>query len=645
MAQLSAPEACRLSLGLRSHDVIERDLTTGKSEDLVGLLVDSVRDYAIFQLDPTGRVVSWNQGAQRLKGYRADEIIGKHFSTFYPREDVAAGKCERELAEATDNGRVEDEGWRVRKNGTRFWANVVITALRDREGVLRGFGKVTRDLTERMRAEETLRQSEERLRILVEQVQDYAIFMLDPEGYVRTWNVGAERLKGYMANEIIGKHFSTFYPPESIAARKPELELELAARVGRAEDEGWRVRKDGSRFLTALRDGTGKLTGFAKVTRDVTERFTSAERALVKSEARFRALADNIAQLAWIADPDGAINWYNKRWFEFTGTRFEEMAGWGWERTHHPDHLERVKTTWGRALAAGDPWQDTFPLRGVDGTYRWFLSRAVPVRDDAGKVQLWFGTNTDVTEQRETQEALVEALRARDVFLSIASHELRTPLMPLAMQLQGIVRILEREPDVSAAKVIEKIGKAEKQVAHLERLVNNLLDVSKLSEKRVALDLEPTDLGKLAGEVVDRMRPECDVAGCRVTLDVTGPVLGVWDPARLEQVIVNLISNALKYGRGAPIEVAVRMCRGEAQLAVRDHGIGISPEDRKRIFGRFERAVSEKHYGGFGLGLWISQQVVEGLGGRIDVESAVGQGSTFTVTLPLRSSVVRKGQG
>ncbi|HUQ81064.1 MAG TPA: PAS domain S-box protein [Gemmatimonadaceae bacterium] len=253
-------------------------------EWLYRLLVESVRDYAIFALDRAGNVLTWSAGAAKLKGYTRPEILGRHFSIFYPPEDVAAGKPDRELEDATRAGRLEDEGWRVRKDGTRFWATVVITALRDELGTLVGFAKVTRDHTERYRDEEALRASEARFRLLVESVRDYAIFLLDPGGHVATWNAGAERIKGYKVGDIVGRHFSVFYPEGKIAEGFPQYELEVAGRVGRFEDEGWRVRKDGSQFwanvvITALRDETGELVGFAKVTRDLTERRAAEEQA------------------------------------------------------------------------------------------------------------------------------------------------------------------------------------------------------------------------------------------------------------------------------------------------------------------------------------------------------------------------------
>jgi hypothetical protein len=249
-------------------------------------------------------VASWNRGAERIKGYRASEIIGRHFSTFYPPEDIAAGKPERELVEAREHGRAEDEGWRLRKDGTRFWASVVITALRDDDGNLVGFGKVTRDLTERRELEEELRHSEERFRTLVDSVTDYAICMLDPSGQVTTWNSGAQRMKGYRADEILGRNFEIFFPEEARRAGKPKLELEIARRDGHFTEEGWRVRKDGTRFwanvvVAAIYAANGEHRGFAKVTRDLTAQRAAEEmeRNLLVAEAG-RAAAERLAQQA-----------------------------------------------------------------------------------------------------------------------------------------------------------------------------------------------------------------------------------------------------------------------------------------------------------------------------------------------------------
>jgi PAS domain S-box-containing protein len=250
------------------------DLTV--STDPYELLISSVIDYAIYMLDPTGRVVSWNPGAERIKGYTAEEIIGQHFSRFYTEEDRADGIPAKALKTAAETGRFTAEAWRVRKDGTRFWAAVVIDPI-IRDGKLIGFAKITRDMTEQRAAQLAALEAERRFRLLVQRVTDYAIFMLDPNGHVTNWNAGAASIKGYTEAEIIGEHFSRFYTPEDIEARMPWAALEKAHREGRYEAEGWRVRKDGSRFwasvvVDAIRDDDGTLIGFAKITRDLTER-------------------------------------------------------------------------------------------------------------------------------------------------------------------------------------------------------------------------------------------------------------------------------------------------------------------------------------------------------------------------------------
>jgi PAS domain S-box-containing protein len=265
---------------------------------LFQLAAEQIKDYAVFLLDPQGHVISWNRGAQLIKGYAPDEIIGRHFSVFYPPDALRSGWPQHELEIAAREGSFEDEGFRVRKDGSRFWANVVITTLRDEDGRLLAFSKVTRDLSERRLHDEALRQSEERFRLLVDGVLDYAIFMLDPSGVVSSWNRGAAKINGYRREEIVGKHFSNFYLPEDVQAGKPWSELAAARREGRAEDEGWRVRKDGERFwarvvVSALYDPAGHLRGFAKVMQDL-----SARRHVQELEAAAQRLNEFVAMLA-----------------------------------------------------------------------------------------------------------------------------------------------------------------------------------------------------------------------------------------------------------------------------------------------------------------------------------------------------------
>lgn len=265
----------------------------GSDDSRYRLLIESITDYAIYMLDPAGHVTSWNPGAERFKGYSAEEVLGAHFSQFYTPEDREAGRPERALAAAAQAGRFEAEGWRLRKDGTRFWAHVVIDPIRRGEELI-GFAKITRDLTERREAELALRQSEEQFRILVGGVTDYAIYMLDPDGKVISWNAGAERIKGYAPEEIIGDHFSRFYIPEEVAANAPAHALGMAREAGRFEKEGWRVRKNGTRFwahvvIDPIRSDDGEIIGFAKITRDITERANAQRELEAAREALYQS--------------------------------------------------------------------------------------------------------------------------------------------------------------------------------------------------------------------------------------------------------------------------------------------------------------------------------------------------------------------
>ncbi|MCQ4260045.1 hybrid sensor histidine kinase/response regulator [Stutzerimonas stutzeri] len=258
------------------------------------LLVDAVTDYAIYMLDADGRVASWNPGAKRFKGYDEAEILGEHFSRFYSDEDRSSGLPQRALDTAVAEGRFEGEGWRLRKNGTRFWCHVVIDPIWSPDGTVLGFAKVTRDLTERKLAEESLKQSEQQFRLLVQAVTDYAIYMLDPDGRVTNWNLGAERIKGYLPDEIVGQHYSVFFTDEDRLDGAPQRGLDTALREGRFASQGWRVRKDGSRFFASvvvdpIRSDTGTLIGFAKVTRDITESMEAQRELESAREALFQA--------------------------------------------------------------------------------------------------------------------------------------------------------------------------------------------------------------------------------------------------------------------------------------------------------------------------------------------------------------------
>ena len=300
--------------------------------NLIHLLVDAVTEYAIYMLNPEGLVTSWNAGAQHLKGYRPAEIIGQPYERFFAHEDQQRNVPAQILATAKEAGRHESEGWRLRKDGVRFWASAILHKVQDKAGRHIGFVQVTRDITQRKATQDALLESERRFRILVQGVTDYAICMIDPSGIVINWNTGAERIKGYTAGEIIGQHISRFYSREDRAAGLPARGLATAAREGRYETEGWRVRKDGTRFwaavvLDAIHDPEGALIGFAKITRDITERREAQDR-LRESERQFRLLVNGVTDYAlFMLDPNGIVTSWNSGAERIKGYTAAEIIG------------------------------------------------------------------------------------------------------------------------------------------------------------------------------------------------------------------------------------------------------------------------------------------------------------------------------
>jgi PAS domain S-box-containing protein len=348
--------------------------------------------------------------------------------------------------------------------------------------------------------------------VLVESVKDHAIVMLDPDGRVERWSPGAEVVTGYRAEELTGQHLNVLYTPEDLARGLPDGLLRGADSAGRTEDEGWRVRKDGSRYwasevVTALRSRTGELTGYAKVTRDLSER-RSAELSRARAE---------------------------------------------------------------------------------------------------------------------------EAVRLRDEFLSVASHELRTPLTTLQIEL----RSLYEHRDACDDRMAKRIERSVRSADRLDALIESLLDVSRIATGKLVLRPAALDLSQLLPPLLDALRASAEKAGCALSLVMSGPIMGTWDRSRLQQVLMNLLANALKYGAGGPVTVTVSTDADEAVIEVADKGPGIRETDLARIFRRFERAVSLRHYGGLGLGLYVSREIVRAQGGTISARNLVGGGACFTVRLPM----------
>ena len=408
-------------------------------------------------------------------------------------------------------------------------------------------------------------------------------------------------------------------------------------------------------------DDVGGVDGVGLVAMDDTLRRRAEER-LRRSEGRLRNLVDAIPQLAWMTGPDGAIQWYNRRWYEYTGSTPADMEGWGWRSVHHPDHIARVEARFRAAIEAGEPWEDTFPLRGADRQYRWFLSRAMPLRDapdeeGEGPIIGWFGTNTDITELREAEQALTaakaaaeDANTAKSQFIANMSHELRTPLSAVI----GYSEMLEEEAEeIAGAETFrEDLRKINSNARHLLSLINDVLDLSKIEAGKMEVMPEDFDAAKLVREVAETVQALVARKNNTLVLEVPdglGPMHS--DPVKLRQCLFNLLGNAAKFTEGGRITLSVSPeTRGGVPwltFRVADTGIGMTPEQREKLFNRFTQADASttRRFGGTGLGLAITKAFSAMLGGDIAVESEAGQGSTFTIRLPADLRTARAEDG
>jgi hypothetical protein len=388
-----------------------------------------------------------------------------------------------------------------------------------------------------------------------------------------------------------------------------------------------------------------KAIALAGAARMAHERGVQIEKLNVELAALYEktreTLAEAIPQLVWTASPDGSADHFNHRWSEYAGDRVDFRSAW--KDIVHPEDKDHVLSRWNESMRTGAAYEVEARFRRKDGTYRWFLCRAMPLRD-GGRILKWFGTCTDIHEQRlaaEERERMLaraeEAVHARDVFLAVAAHELKTPLTPLRLETESLLASVRagRVERLTPTRLQRRLSVVERQVGRLEQLVAALLDVTRIAGGKFELRAEDVDLGAVVQEVTERYKNEVQSSGSELVLRLAPSVIGQWDRLRIDQVVTNLLTNAVRYGEGKPITIEVGSDAERARLVVRDLGIGIALQDQDRIFRRFERAASEQHYGGLGLGLWIVQQVVTALGGTIRVESELGCGSTFTVELPL----------
>ncbi|WP_192843165.1 response regulator [Aureimonas sp. AU12] len=514
-----------------------------------------------------------------------------------------------------------------------------------------GIGVVLINATKRIRAERFLAQSEGRFRSLIEATSaivwsapSSGRFSGDQPGWAAFTGQKEEQFSDYGWTDAIhpdDRKRSSEAWTKAVASKSP---YKVEHRVRRSDGE-WRdmlaraapiVGEDG-----AIREWIGTHT-------DVTDqKRTAAE--LGETNLQFRAIADNIPQFAWIAQPNGEIHWYNQRWFDYTGKTFADMKGFGWQSVHHPDHITRVAEGLKSRFAAGEPWEDTFPLRGADGAYRWFLSQANPIRDENGVIVRWFGTNTDVTSQRAAEqelaaakEAAENANRAKSQFIANMSHELRTPLSAVI----GYAEMLEEEvEDLGEKHLLADLKKIEGNARHLLSLINDVLDLSKIEAERMDTYAETFDLQTVMDEVASTVGSLVAKKNNRLTVEHDGQLGSVHtDQVKLRQCLINLLSNASKFTEEGEITMRARRTSDDGRdwisFEVSDSGIGMSQEQVGRLFERFAQADSSttRKFGGTGLGLAITRAFCRLLGGDIGVRSTEGQGTTFTIRIPAQIS-------
>ncbi|WP_219907612.1 PAS domain-containing protein [Aphanothece hegewaldii] len=596
------------------------------------------------------RNVYINRQSLELLGYTPEQIhaMGSEITPqmVHPEDLPRAIAYQAALSKASEGAVLELEYRVQHTNGEWLWLLSRSTVFsRTPEGKVQQILGVAINITERKQIEAALQQSNDRF---------YAA-MRAVEGIVFEWNIQTQNVyRSERLFELIGVHAEDAPPTQEWWADRVHPDdlkrIEAAfptviANSDRYEGE-YRVRHEAGYWVDVWERGylqrnlQGELIGVVGFTTDISER-KRAEEALRESEERFRNLADNMSQLAWMTDATGWIFWYNKRWFEYTGTTLEEMQGWGWQKVHHPDHVERVVAHFRHSIETGESWEDTFPLRSPDGTYRWFLSRALPIKDNEGNIIRWFGTNTDITERREIQlqlqeqaQLLAKRNQELDQFVYVVSHDLKAPLRAIANLSQWLEDDLKEQLKEENQHQLELLRQ---RVYRLEAFIDGLLAYSRVGRTEVVE--EKFNVGELLLEILDSLAPPVNF-----TIKVKPPMpLIVAKRLLLTQVFSNLISNAIKHHHRPDGQIIVSATeKGDGyEFIISDDGPGIAPEHHEKIFGIFQTLKAKDTKDSTGIGLSIVKKILETEGGAIVLESELGMGTTFRFTWPKQPQTLK----
>ncbi|TCS38026.1 PAS/PAC sensor hybrid histidine kinase [Paucimonas lemoignei] len=558
-----------------------------------------------------------------------------YFHAIHP-DDLKA--VEANIAEALTTGKPYQDYYRLcQPDGSIRYIHARGKIESDASGKPAWMPGVVLDITQQKLAEEARLRTEFQFKAIVDS-NVIGILQYRYDGTLVNVNDAFLRMLGYSREDVErnGLSWRELTPPEWADADRRSMDS-LQSRGSAEAYEKEYFRKDGSRlpvYVGAANFHDAKEEGIAYVL-DISES-KKAQLALKESEVQFRTLAENIPQLAWMANSDGQIFWYNNRWFEYTGTTLEETQGWGWEKVHHPDFVEAVKAKYYDDIVKQQiAWEDLFPLRGKNGEYRWFLSRAVPIRDRNGQIVRWFGTNTDITIQREAEEALELANRRKDEFLAMLAHELRNPLAPISTAAE-LLKMVSSEENI-VKKYSEIIAR---QVRHMTELVDDLLDVSRVTRGLVSIEKDELSIKEVINSAIEQSRPLIESRNHALSIHLApnnAAVLG--DRTRLIQVLTNLLNNAAKYTpMGGHIALSMEVKETHVCISVADDGIGMDSELLPHVFDLFTQAerTPDRSQGGLGLGLALVRSIMTLHGGSVTARSAgPGKGSVFALSLPI----------